>query len=99
LDPQSLVDQLISLPDAVAQRAFLTQHASDLNDAFVAALKAKADAFLRLDLQRSLQTAALLCAIPEFTGNPCRGVMRGRVSSLRSFESDWVIKHVPNWRQ
>ena len=99
MDPQSLVEQLVSLPDAVAQRAFLTQHVSDLDDAFAAALKAEADSFRHSDLQRSLQTAALLCAIPEFTGSPCRRAMRGRVSSLRSLESDWVIKHVPNWRQ
>ena len=70
MEPQSLVDQLIALPDAAAQRAFLAQHSSDLDGAFADALKAKADTFLRSDIQRSLHVAGLLCDFSEHTGNP-----------------------------
>jgi len=81
MDPQSLVDQLVSLPDAAARRALLTQHASDLDDAF-----------LRSDLQRSLQTAELLCPLPEFTGRSCHRTRRLRYPLLEIAASNLPVR-------
>jgi hypothetical protein len=97
LDPQSLVEQLVSLPDAVAQRAFLTQHASDLDDAFAAALQAKADAFLHSDLQHSLQAAALLCSLPEFNGGSCHRTLRSRNPSFEIPASNLPVRYAAWW--
>jgi CHAT domain-containing protein/tetratricopeptide (TPR) repeat protein len=67
---QELTEQLLGLPDAEAQRRFLQQHASLLNDEVASALKEQADRFLRSDIQRSLETAELLFYLTELTGNP-----------------------------
>ena len=98
MDPQSLVDQLVSLPDAVAQRAFLSQHASDLDDAFAGALKANPNAFLRSDLQRSLQTAALLCSLLEFAVSSRHRTRRPRNPTLEIAASNLPGRQATWWR-
>jgi CHAT domain-containing protein len=68
---EGFIEQLLALPDTTAQQRFLAEHAVFLDDQVADALKGQADRFLRSDVQHSLQTAALLCALPELTGNPC----------------------------
>jgi CHAT domain-containing protein/tetratricopeptide (TPR) repeat protein len=63
-----LAEQVLSLPDAAARRAFLEAHAAELDDAFVDALKAYADDTRHSDLLRSLQTVDLLYVLAELTG-------------------------------
>jgi CHAT domain-containing protein len=70
MDAQSFVGQLLDLPDPTTQRRFLEEHASVLDDQIANALKAQADQFLRADIQRSFQTAYLLCQMAEVTGKP-----------------------------
>lgn len=68
---EEFIAQLLAQPDVAAQQSFLAAHVALLDDQAADALKAQADRYLRSDVQRSLQTAALLCALPELTGNPC----------------------------
>ncbi len=70
MDAPSFVEQLLELPDPATQRRFLEEHATVLDDQVAGALKAKADQFLRADIQRSFHTAHLLCQMAEVTGNP-----------------------------
>jgi len=65
-----LVDQLLAQPDLAAQRQFLKDRPSRLDDQFVHDLKQCADQFLRSDLHRSLQIVDLLYDAAELTGNP-----------------------------
>ncbi|MHC4617837.1 MAG: CHAT domain-containing tetratricopeptide repeat protein [Planctomycetota bacterium] len=67
---QELAEQLLALPDTEAQRRFLEQHVSSLDESLANALKEQANRFLRSDLRRSLEAAALLCYMTELTGNP-----------------------------
>ena len=62
--------QLLALPDAEARARYLREHASLLDDQVAAALKAEADQSLRVDVQRSLETAGLLLDLGEVMGNP-----------------------------
>jgi CHAT domain-containing protein len=68
---EGFMEQLLALPDTTAQRQFLAEHAALVDDEVADALKGQADRYLRSDVQHSLQTAALLCSLPELTGNPC----------------------------
>lgn len=68
--PQDLIEQLIALPDAAAQRRLLQEHASALNDEVAEALKEKVIQFQRADIQRALQTAGLILYLAELTHNP-----------------------------
>jgi CHAT domain-containing protein len=70
MTPQELVEKLLTLPDAEAQRRFLKDHTSLLDDQVAEALKAQADHFLRSDLNRALQTAVLLQSLAQFSNNP-----------------------------
>lgn len=65
-----LSGQLLALPDVEARERVLREHASLLDDQVAEALKAKADQSLRVDVQRSLETAGLLLHLAEVTGNP-----------------------------
>lgn len=67
--PQELVDGLLALPDVEAQRRFLEEHASLLDDEVAAALKAEVDHFVRTDGERALQTAGLLLRLAELSGD------------------------------
>ncbi|MFL7793498.1 MAG: CHAT domain-containing protein [Anaerolineae bacterium] len=67
---QDLIERLLGFPDAQAQKQFLAEHTSLLNDKVADALKAQADHFLRTDIQRSLQVADLLIYQAELTKNP-----------------------------
>jgi len=67
---QELIEQLLALPDIEAQRQFLEEHASLLDDEVANALKRQADHFLRADSQRALQTANLLFRLAELSGDP-----------------------------
>ena len=70
MNSQDFLAQLDALPDGAAQKRFLQEHAAQLDDDLANALKAQADRFLRSDLSRSLQSARLLLAMAELTGNP-----------------------------
>lgn len=67
---QTLVEQLMALPDTAAQRGFLEAHWDLLDDDVADALKARADQLLRREIHRSLEAAALLVWIGELKGNP-----------------------------
>ena len=67
---QTLIAQLLDLPDETAQRRFLQEHTSQWDDEVADALKAQSDRFLRSDVQRSLEYAGLLDYLAELTGNP-----------------------------
>ncbi|MBN2004703.1 MAG: CHAT domain-containing protein [Anaerolineae bacterium] len=67
---QSLIEQLLELPDGEAQRRFLEKNTALLNDETAGALKAQADHFLRTDIRRSLEVADLLVYQAELTENP-----------------------------
>lgn len=67
---QQLIEHLLSLPDADEQRRVLGEHAALLDEGTAAALKQQADQFLRADVQRALQTAALILMLSEVTDNP-----------------------------
>jgi len=64
-----LVEQLLALPDVAAQRCFLHERVSLLDDQVADALKEQADRFLRSDIRRSLQTAELLLYQATLTNN------------------------------
>ena len=68
---EEFIEQLLALPDTAAQQQFLAEHAALVDDEVADALKGQADRYLRSDVQHSSQTAALLCSLPELTGNPC----------------------------
>jgi CHAT domain-containing protein len=68
--PKDFVDKLLNLPDESSQRIFLREHASLLDDRTADALKEEADQILRADVQRSLETAALLQYLGDVSGNP-----------------------------
>jgi CHAT domain-containing protein/tetratricopeptide (TPR) repeat protein len=70
MTPQDLVQQLLELPDVEAQKRFLEEHVSLLDDQVAHALKEQADHFLRADSQRALQTANLLFRMAELSGDP-----------------------------
>lgn len=70
LDVSGFVGQLMALPSLATQRCFLANHADDLTDRVADALKAQADQFLRADIQRSLQTAYLLCEMAAVADKP-----------------------------
>jgi tetratricopeptide (TPR) repeat protein len=70
MTPQDLVQQLLELPDIEAQKRFLEDHASLLDDQVAHALKEQADHFLRSDSQRALQAANLLFRMAELSGDP-----------------------------
>ncbi|HSF79847.1 MAG TPA: CHAT domain-containing protein [Anaerolineales bacterium] len=65
------LEQLMAIKEPEAQRAYLDQHAFQL-DAEQAArrLKEQADQSLRADVQHSLQTSALLLHLADLTGSP-----------------------------
>ena len=67
---QDLVARLLALPDAAAQKAFLLEHASLLDERVADALKEQVNRFLRSDLSRSFQSAELLLEMGEWTDNP-----------------------------
>ena len=69
MDAQRFVGQILELPDPAAQKLFFQEHAAVLDEQVAQALKARADQFLRADIQRSLQTAQLLHQLAEVTGN------------------------------
>src|SRR5690349_6923000 len=63
------IEQLLALADPATQREFLVAHEQLLDDRVASALKEQADHLLRADLQRSLETAQLLCQMAEWNGN------------------------------
>lgn len=64
-----LVEHLLALPDVKAQKRFLKERASLLDDQVADALKERADQFLRADVQRSLKIAELLFHMGQVTGH------------------------------
>jgi CHAT domain-containing protein len=69
--PEALIEQLLALPNLEAQRQFLEEHVSRLDDSLADGLKQHADRFLRSDVQRSLQTASLLVHAGQLVDEPC----------------------------
>lgn len=68
---QDLIQDLLELSDLEAQKRFLKENASLLDDDVASALKDRADHLLRADVNRSLQTADLLLHLSELSGDPC----------------------------
>jgi tetratricopeptide (TPR) repeat protein len=67
---QTLVEQLLALPDIEAQKRFLAERASALSSETSSKLKDRATQLLRSDIQRSLQITELLFCLAELTGDP-----------------------------
>jgi CHAT domain-containing protein/tetratricopeptide (TPR) repeat protein len=65
-----LVEQLLALPEAEAQKRFLEEHASLLGDEVATALKDQATCVLRSDIRCALEIAGLILCLAEFTQNP-----------------------------
>jgi CHAT domain-containing protein/tetratricopeptide (TPR) repeat protein len=65
-----LIQQVLGMPDVEAQKRFLREHASLLDDECADALKQQADQFIRSNIQRSQQMADLLLYLAETTGDP-----------------------------
>ncbi|MEW5987601.1 MAG: CHAT domain-containing tetratricopeptide repeat protein [Chloroflexota bacterium] len=90
MTPQNVLEQLLALGDRAAQRPFLIEQAARLDEAgqaaLAAGLKDKAEQFLRADIQRARQTAALLLDMAGVTGNP-----RHRALGLLAEANLWAI--------
>jgi CHAT domain-containing protein/tetratricopeptide (TPR) repeat protein len=73
LTPESLIEQLLTLPDLASQRRFLDEHvgllAVEEQDEVAALLKKKADRFLRSDIQGCLDMAELILHMAELSGD------------------------------
>jgi CHAT domain-containing protein/tetratricopeptide (TPR) repeat protein len=67
---QDFVERLLALPDVEAQKRFLEQHISLLDDEVADALKKQADHFLRADSQRALHMVDLLFRLAELSDDP-----------------------------
>ena len=67
---KSMIERLLSEQDYEAQRGLLEKHTAFLGDQSAGVLKAEADRLLRVDIQRSLQTADLLLYQAKLTNNP-----------------------------
>jgi CHAT domain-containing protein len=68
--PEQLIETLLTLPDAAAQRRHLEACRIALDDQFAQTLKTCADHFLRADIQQSFRVAALLLLLAEMHQNP-----------------------------
>src|SRR5687768_16486188 len=69
MNAEEFVERLLSHPDIAAQRRFLEEHQSFLDNEVVLMLKEKADHFLRANVHRSFEIAELLYYIAELTYN------------------------------
>lgn len=67
---QDVIEQLLALPDVTAQRRFLKEHVTVLDDRVADALKGQSDRAFRADVHYALQTVDLLFYLAELTGNP-----------------------------
>lgn len=67
---RDLAEQLLSLTEIEAQRRFLEEHASLLDDAVASALKDRADHLLRADATSALKVVNLLYLLAEYSGDP-----------------------------
>jgi CHAT domain-containing protein/predicted negative regulator of RcsB-dependent stress response len=70
MTPEELVERLLVLPNIEAQKHFLREHASLLDDEVASALKAQADHFSRTDNQRAMQMVELLYHQAELSNDP-----------------------------
>ncbi len=87
MEVDEMLEGLLALPDHAAQRQFLTAHSSQLNDAFVEALKEKAFQLQRLDIPSALHVAGLIEDAAEITGKPLRKALALRTQAqLRAIE-------------
>ena len=79
MNTEDLVERLLEQPDLVAQKQYLAGLASRLagetGDEVAAALKKRADEYLRADSRRSLETSALLVYLGQVTGDPCHSAL------------------------
>ena len=73
LSPESLVEQLLALPDLASRRRFLDEKVALLGveeqDRVAELLKEKADGFLRSDIQGCLDMAELILRLAELSGD------------------------------
>ena len=69
MNAEEFVERLLSHPDIAAQRGFLEEHQSFLDNEVVFKLKEKADHFLRANIHLSFEIAELLYYIGELTYN------------------------------
>jgi len=65
-----LVETLVALPNPADQKNLLDEEFQFVNEEVARLLKQQADHFLRVDVQRSLNIADLLCHIAVLTQNP-----------------------------
>lgn len=65
----SLIDALLAATGTASQHELLEQHASELDDAFAAELKSRADQMLRTDIHQSFAAARLLQQAASVTNN------------------------------
>lgn len=90
MTPQDVLEQLLARPERAAQRSFLVEQAARLDEAgqaaLAAGLKEQSEQFLRADIQRARQTAALLLEMAGVTGNP-----RHRALGLLAEANLWAI--------
>jgi CHAT domain-containing protein/tetratricopeptide (TPR) repeat protein len=70
MDSHELIERLVGLPEADAQRRLLEEHASLLDDQAAHCLKEQADRLLREDVGHSLEMAGLLVYLGDLVGNP-----------------------------
>jgi tetratricopeptide (TPR) repeat protein len=70
MTPDELVEQLLALPDVEAQKQFLDEHTSLLDDQVAETLKAKIDHFVRADNQQAMHLVELLYRVADLTGEP-----------------------------
>ena len=70
MTPQDFIEQLTALPDPADQRRYLHEHAALLDDHVAQALLEKVIQYQRSDIQRALQTAALILHLAKLTANP-----------------------------
>jgi tetratricopeptide (TPR) repeat protein len=66
---RDLAEQLLGLADIEAQRRFLEEHASLLDDEVASALKGRADHLLRADATSALKVVNLLYLLAEYSGD------------------------------
>jgi len=96
MTPDALVEQLLELPDLAAQKLFLEEHVSLLNDEVAGALKAQADHFMHADSQRALQMVELLFHLADLSGDPAHRALglraEGNVRSIGQGEYQRAIK-------
>lgn len=67
---EKLLDQLLDLPDSRGRQGYLRLHPALWSDEACAALKARADQLLRVDVRRSMEVGRILCDLGDVSNQP-----------------------------